>query len=131
MLDDVISELGAFDFGRYFHKSREIVSDSFGGNRAVEALENHVRDFSPAHVAEHHFTAEHNAARIHFVLVGVFGRGAVSRFKDRMAGYIIDVATRRDADAPNLGGERITEVIAVEIKCRNDVEIIRTCEYLL
>ena len=63
MLDDIIAELRAFDFGGAFHLAGEIIGDAFGGDRAVQAFDNQIGGFGPAQVAEHHFAAEHDAAR--------------------------------------------------------------------
>ena len=35
VLDNVIAELRAFDFSRAFHETREIVRDTFAGDRAA------------------------------------------------------------------------------------------------
>ncbi len=57
----------------------------------------------PAQVAQHHVTAAGSRwTWIDLVLVGVLRRGAVRRLEDRVAGHIVDVAARRDADAADL-----------------------------
>ena len=53
------------------------------------------------------------------------------RFEDGVAGDVIDVAAGRDADAADLRGERVAEVIAVEIQRGDDIEIRRAREHLL
>ena len=65
------------------------------------------------------------------VFVSILRCGAVSGFKDRVAGDVVDVATRCDADTANLCSESVGEVVAVEVERRDDVEISRTCQHLL
>ena len=40
MLDNIIPKLGAFDLRSSCHQSREIISDTLGSDRAVQAFEN-------------------------------------------------------------------------------------------
>ena len=51
--------------------------------------------------------------------------------EDGVAGDVIDVAAGRDADAADLRGERVAEVIAVQVQRGDDVEIRRAGEHLL
>ena len=104
---------------------------TFLADRAVQAFDDQVGGFGPAQVAEHHFAAEHDAAGIDPVLVGVLGRGAVRGFEDGVAGDVIDIAAGRDADAADLRGERVAEVIAVEVQRGDDIEIFGAREHLL
>ena len=97
MGDDVVAELRAFDFGGAFHQAGKIVGDSFGGDSAVQAFDDEVGGFAPAHVAQHHFAAQNHRAGVHFVLVGVFGRGAVRGLENRVARDVVAVAARPDA----------------------------------
>src|SRR5437667_12829317 len=90
--NDVIAKLRAFAFDWAAHQPGEIVGDAFRPDRAFEPFEDELSNFGPAQITEHHLATEHDAARIHLVLVGVFRRGAVSGFEDGMAGDIIDVA---------------------------------------
>ena len=79
----------------------------------------------PAEVPEHHLAGEDDRARVHLVEVGVLGRGAVRGLEDGVAGDVVDVAAGRDADAADLRGERVGEVVAVEVQRRDDVELLR------
>src|SRR5215475_8480714 len=90
--DDVVAEFAALDFGSALHQAGEIVSHALRADGAVKAFDDEIGDFSPAHVAEHHFTAEHDGAGVHAVLVCVFGGGAVRCFEDGVTGDVIDVA---------------------------------------
>ena len=129
--DDVVAELRALDFGRAFHLAGEIVGDSLGADGAVEALEDQVGGFGPAHVTEHHFAGENDGAGIYHVLVRIFGRGAVRGLENGVAGDVIDVAAGGDADAADLRREGVAEIIAVEIERGDDVEVRRARQHLL
>ena len=131
VLNDVFAKLGALDFRRAFHLAGEIVGDALAGDRAVQAFDDQIRRFDPAHVAEHHFAGEHHGAGIDDVLVRILRRGAVRGFENGVAGDVIDVAAGRDADAADLRGERVAQIIAVQIQRRDHVEIVRTREHLL
>src|SRR4051812_45841043 len=91
--DNVLARLGTFDFGGAFHEAREIVGDTTRTDSAVEPANNHVGDFGPTQITEHHLAAEHDAAGIDLVLVGVFRSGAVGRLEDSVAGDVIDIST--------------------------------------
>ena len=64
-------------------------------------------------------------------LFGVLRRGAVRRLEDRVAGDVVDVPARRDADAADLRGQRVAEVIAVQVQRGDHVEIFRPRQHLL
>ena len=51
--------------------------------------------------------------------------------EDGVAGDVIDVAAGRDADAADLRGERVAQIIAVQVQRGDDVEIRRAREHLL
>lgn len=131
MFDDVVAELGAFDFGSAFHEAGEVVGDSLGGDGAVETFDDEVGGFAPAHVAEHHFAGEDDGTGVHFVEIGIFGGGAVGGLEDGVASDVVDVATGGDADTADLGGEGVREVIAVQVEGGDDVEVFGTGENLL
>jgi hypothetical protein len=92
---------------------------------AVQSLEDEIGRLGPAHVAEHHLAGEHDGTRVDHVLVGVLRRGAVGGLEDRMAGDVVDVAARGDADAADLRREGVGEVVAVEVQRGDDVEVGR------
>ena len=131
MRDDVVAELRALDLGRAFHQAREIVGDALAADGAVQAFQDQVGGFRPAHVAEHHFAGEHHEPGIDLVLVRVFRRGAVRRFENGVAGDVVDIPAGRDADAADLRGERVAQVIAIQIQRGDDVEIFRARQHLL
>jgi hypothetical protein len=79
----------------------------------------------PAQVAEHHLAGEDDRAGVDLVEVGVLRRGAVGGLEDGVAGDVVDVAARRDADAADLRRERVGEVVAVEVQRGDHVELLR------
>jgi hypothetical protein len=64
-------------------------------------------------------------------LVGVLGRGAVGGLEHGVAGDVVDVAARGDADAADLRGQRVGEVVAVEVQRGDHVVLGRTQQHLL
>ena len=64
--------------------------------------------------SEHHHAREHHRAGIDDVFVGVFRRGAVSRFENGIA--IADVGSGSDAQAADLRGTRVGDVVAVQVR---------------
>ena len=53
------------------------------------------------------------------------------RFENGVAGDVIDIAAGRDADAADLRGERVAQVIAIQIQRGDDIEIFRPRQHLL
>ena len=53
------------------------------------------------------------------------------RLEDGVAGDVVDVAARRDADAADLRGERVGQVVAVQVRRGDDVELVRPRQHLL
>ena len=51
--------------------------------------------------------------------------------EDAVAGDVVDVAARGDADPADLGGQRVGEVVAVEVGGGDDVEVLGPGEHLL
>src|ERR1041385_1360202 len=131
MLDYVVSELGALDLGGAVHQACEIIRDTFAFDRAAQSFENQVRNFSPPHVTEHHFTGKNYRAGIYFVQVRVFRCGAMCSLENSVAGDVIDISSGRDADATHLRGERVAQVIAIQIERGDDIEIFRSRQHLL
>lgn len=128
MLDYRIGELGAFDFLRSIHETGEIVGDCLGRDRAFHALDDQVGNFCPAHVAEHHFAGEDDRARIDLVEVSVLRRRAVSRFEDGVTRHVVDICPGSDTDPTDLRGQRVGEVIAVQVQGGDHIIIARADE---
>jgi hypothetical protein len=82
---NVLAKLRALAQGSTFHEPVEVVGDGFGGDGALDALDDEVGGFGPAHVAEHHFAGEDDGAGVDLVFAGVLGGGAVGGFEDGVA----------------------------------------------
>src|SRR4029079_4914522 len=84
--DDAVAERRALHLGGALHQPCKIVGDRPGRDRPVHPLDHQVGGFWPPHVAQHHLAREDHRARVDLVLMGVFGRRAVGRLEDRVAG---------------------------------------------
>src|SRR5690606_26141326 len=69
--------------------------------------------------------------RIDLVLPGILRGRAVRRLENGVAGHVVDVGAGRDTDASNLRGERIRDVVSVEIHGGDDIVFIGPREDLL
>ena len=54
MVNDILTELGAFDLRGPLHQSGEVISHPFTSNGSLKAFEDEVGRLVPSHVAEHH-----------------------------------------------------------------------------
>src|SRR5262245_4166868 len=129
--DDLVAELAALDLARALHQAGEVVGDVLARDGPVHALDDQVGGLGPAHVAQHHLARQDDRAGVDLVLVGVLGGGAVGRLEDGVAAAVVDVASRCDADAADLRGERVGGIVAVEVERRDDVELVGARQYLL
>src|SRR5690606_38103831 len=87
--------------------------------------------FTPAHVAQQHLAGEDDRPRVHHVLVGVLGRGAVGGFEHGVAGDEVDVAAGRDANTADLSGQGVGEIVAVQVHGGEHVKVGGTRDGLL
>ena len=116
MRNDIVAKLRAFDFRAAFHQPREIISHALAADRAVQAFQDQIGRFRPAQVTQHHFAAQHDGTGIDLVLVGIFRGRAVRGFKNSVAGNVVDIAARCDADAADLRRQRVAQIIAVQVQ---------------
>ena len=91
-------------------------------------FDDQVGDFRPAHVAEHHLAGKNDRAGIDLVQVGILWRGAVRGFEDGVTGHVVDVGARGDADPAHLRGQRVGQIIAVQVQGGDHVVIARADE---
>src|SRR5215813_5117499 len=131
VLNDGRAELRALHFPGALHQPREVVRDHLGLDRLLEPRNDAIRGVGPAHVAEHHLARQDDRAGIDLVLARVLRRGAVRGLEQRVSRVVVDVGARRDADAADLGGQRIGQQIAREVARGNHVELVRPREDLL
>src|SRR6476620_9266542 len=129
--DDPIGEFGGLDFPRAFHQSGEVVRHLPVRNSSVHPLHDEIGRLWPSQMPQHHLARENHRTRIDLVLIGVLGSGAVRGLEDRVAGDVVDVPPRCDADAANLGGQGIRQVVPVEIRRRDNVELVGPRQHLL
>jgi CspA family cold shock protein len=95
--DDVFAHFSAIEMEGYksLKQGQKVEFD--------DALDDQVGGLVPAEVAEHHLAGEDHGAGVHLVLAGVLRGGAVGGLEDRVAGVVVDVAARGDADAADAG----------------------------
>src|SRR6185295_14296445 len=103
--DDICPELGALDLSTTLHEAREIVGHALGCSRSVESLEDQIRNLPPTEVTEHHLATQHHGPWIDAILVRVLRGRSMRGFEDGMAGDVIDIATRGNADPSHLCGQ--------------------------
>src|SRR5690606_9511267 len=109
----------------------EVVGDGARADGPVQPADDEVRRLVPAQVPQHHVAREDDRARVDLVQVRVLGRGAVGGLEDGVAGQVVDVAARGDADAAHLRGQGVGQVVAVEVEGGDDVELVGPGEDLL
>ena len=85
----------------------------------------------PPQVLEHEHARQDHRSGVDLVLAGVLGSGPVGRLEDAVAGDVVDVASGGDADPAHLGGQRVGQVVAVQVGGGDDVEVLGPGEHLL
>src|ERR1022692_4833033 len=129
--DDRVAEGRAGDFLRAVHLAGEIVGDGLLRDGLFERGDDAGGGAGPAEMLEQHDAGQDDRPGVHLVEVGVLGRRAVRRLEYGVAGRVVDVAARRDADAADLGRQRVREVVAVQVERRDDLELVGTGQDLL
>ncbi|ABA48963.1 Hypothetical protein BURPS1710b_1109 [Burkholderia pseudomallei 1710b] len=129
VFDQHLTEARARHLRRAFHQAREVVRDALLLDRLLHRGNDHVGRFGPAEVAQHHFGRQDFRTRVHVILARVLRRRAVRRFEHR--DRIRQVRARRDADAADLRGERVRDVVAVQVQRRDHVVFGRAQQDLL
>src|SRR4029079_4792684 len=123
VVDDRVAEGRTRDFFGAFHQARKIVGDDLLRNGLLERGDDLVGGALPAQVLEQHDARQDHRPRVHLVEVRVLRGGSVRRLEHGVPGRVVDVAARRDADAAHLRGQRVAEVVAVQVQRRDDVEL--------
>src|SRR5687768_9274734 len=85
----------------------------------------------PPEVAKHHFAGQNDRSRIHLVLTRVPGRRAMGSLEDRVSSHVVDVGSRRDADAAYLSSQRVGDVVSVQVHGGDDAVFFGPSEDLL
>src|SRR5438552_4728437 len=131
VLDDLAAELRALHFLGAFHEAGEVVGDDLRLDGLLESGHEAVGRIRPPQVTEHHLAREDDRARVDLVLARVLRRGAVGGLEQRVARVVVDVGARRDADAADLGGQRVGQEIAGQVARRDHVELVGPGQDLL
>src|ERR1700687_2772790 len=118
VVDHARGKLAGFHLGGAFHQALEIVSYFSLFDGALQALLDQIGGFGPSKMAEHHNAGQNDGAGIDDVFVRVLGSGAVGRFEDGIA--IADVRSGSDAEAADLRGACIGDVVAVQVRRSQD-----------
>ena len=93
------------------------------------ALDNQVRRFRPAEIPEHHLARKDDRAGL---TTSLLAQARCRRgLEDSVPAEIVDVAAGRNADAADLRGQRVGEIIAVEVQRGDDVKVRRARQDLL
>ena len=77
-------------------------------------VDDQVRGLVPPDMAQHHLRREHQGARIDFVLAAYLG--AVPCVASNQGYVVRQIGSGRNADAADLGGQRIGQVVAIEVQ---------------
>src|SRR5215470_8593723 len=112
VFDDRRPERRALDFLGALHESCEIVGHDLLRDGLFDPGDDPVGRFGPAQVAEHHLAREDDRAGVDLVLPGVLGRRTVRRLEECVAGVVVDVGARRDAEPADLGSRRVRNEVA-------------------
>src|SRR5436309_1195328 len=113
------------------HEPLEIISHGLGVDGTLDAFDDEISSLRPVHIAQHHLAGQNHRTGIDLVEVCVLRRRSMSCLENRVAGVVIDIGPGRDADAADLRGERIGQVIAVQVHGRDDIVILRPDEHEL
>ena len=105
--NDIVCEFGALDGGGSFHQAREIIRHAFGSDGLAQTGFNPIRRFGPTNIPQHHGPGEDDRAGVNLVLSGVFRRSAVCGLEYGMAGDVVNITARRNADAATWAARRL------------------------
>ena len=131
VVDNVVPEFRAFNFGCPFHQAREVVGDPFARNGFVQSFNHEIRGFPPTKVPQHHFSRKHHGTWVDLIEIRILGRGTVGRFENCVPGVVINIAAGCDADAADLRGQSVGKIIAIQIQRRDHIEIFGAGQNLL
>src|SRR5205807_6179547 len=129
VVDDGRGKLAGARLAGAFHEARQIVGHDLLPERRFHSADDQAGRLPPPQVLEHHHARQDQRPRVHLVLVGVLGRGAVRRLEHRVD--VADVPPGGHADSPDLGGDRVGEVVPVQVARGDDVEGAGPGEHML
>src|SRR5690606_5881455 len=111
------------------HQTLEVIGNGLVGDSAFGTLDDQVRRFYPAHVTQHHFCGQDQGAGVDLVLASVLGCSTVGCFEHR--NRIGQVGARSDTDTAHFRGQRVGQVVTVQVQGRDHVILGRTQQDLL
>ena len=129
VVDHHLTEARARDLRRAVEQAGEVVGHLLRKDRLLHRTDDQVGGRMPAHVAQHHLGREDLRAGIDVILAGVLRRRAVGRLEHRHR--VAHVRARGDADAADLRGERVGDVVAVQVERRDHRVLGRAQQDLL
>src|SRR5688572_4623766 len=130
-LNHGIREFRGLELGRSWNHACQVVRHLLVVDGLLQAADDQVRRLGPAQVAEHQLAGQDDGPGIDLVEIGVFRGRAVRGLEHGVAGHVINVAAGGDADAADLGCQRIGNVVVVQVERRNHIVLGRTREDLL
>ena len=122
--NDQIAKLAGRDFSGAFHLPGEVVGDGLVGDHLGQRGLDQVGRFLPAHVLQHHHARQQQRAGIDLVEIGVLGRGAVGGFEH--GDVIGHVGAGRDTDTTDFSGDRVGQVVTIQVHGGQHRELFRT-----
>eukprot|EP00906_Rhabdomonas_costata_P035755 RCo050229 len=131
VLNHGVAELGRFELLGALHLMGKVKRHLFARDGAVQREQDDIGCAAPAHVPQHHLSAENHRARIDDVQVGEARGSAVGGLKHGMAGEVIDVPPRGNPDASHLGSKGVAEIVPVQVSGRNNVKVLRLHKHVL
>src|SRR5437667_12296336 len=100
MLEYALGKSRGRDLGRTGHQPREIVGHAARPDRPAEPACDRRRHIIPPELLEHHRSRQDHASRVHFVLPGVLGCGAVRPLEHGEA--VAHIAAGRESEPAHL-----------------------------
>src|SRR5690606_2841358 len=94
----------------------EVVGDGLLADCLVHRGVDQVRRLLPAQIFQHQHAGQNDRTRVHLVQTGIFGGGAVGRFKNGVPGVVVDVGSGSDSDAAHLGRQGVGNVVPVQVE---------------
>src|SRR5690606_7955918 len=116
IFDQLVPELRALHLGGPFHQPGEVVGDGLLADCLVHRGVDQVRRLLPAQIFQHQHAGQNDRTRVHLVQTGIFGGGAVGRFKNGVPGVVVDVGSGSDSDAAHLGRQGVGNVVPVQVE---------------
>src|SRR5262245_27555475 len=129
VLNDGRGKLARLYFGRSLHLALEIIGDTLLLYGLGKGVSDGPAGLAPAHMVQHHNSGKHDRRWVYDVLVGVLGRGSMSRLEN--GSLVTDIGSGRHPEAAYLSRRGVRDVISIEIGSRYDRILVGPNQYLL